>query len=221
MSNLAAKLKMKPGSTWLLFGFPENYPALLELFPADVVIKHHADGEFDNALLFVKDNAELTQSLQVIAELLKPGAIFWIIYPKKNSGIESDLEMMSSWDICKKYGLRPVASAAIDQTWTALRFKPFEEVKSSEGSNQNIRQNEYLAYIDVDNKKITLPPVMAAVLEKHPGAFNFYNSLSYSNKKEYVLWILTAKQEKTREERLAKMIEKLKQGRKNSSEKPV
>src|SRR5260221_562409 len=43
--------------------------------------------------------------------------------------------------------------------------------------------------------------------------------LSYSNKKEYLLWILTAKQEKTRNERLGKLTEKLVAGKKNPSEK--
>nr|WP_294790895.1 YdeI/OmpD-associated family protein [uncultured Mucilaginibacter sp.] len=221
MSDLAKKLKMKPGSTWLLFNAPANYPVTLGPLPPNIIVKYSPDSEFDGAQVFVKNTAELTASLQVVAKLLKPEAVFWIMYPKKSSGVESDLEMMSSWDVCKKYGLRPVASAAIDQTWTALRLKPHDEVKTSEGSNQSIRQNEYLAYIDVDNKQITLPPVMTAALEKHPEAFDFYNRLSYTNKKEYVLWILTAKQEKTRAERLLKLVEKLKQGRKNPSEKPA
>jgi uncharacterized protein YdeI (YjbR/CyaY-like superfamily) len=48
---------------------------------------------------------------------------------------------------------------------------------------------------------------------------SLYQQLSYSNKKEYLLWILTAKQEKTRDERLVKFIEKLIAGKKNPSEK--
>ncbi|MFD2147142.1 YdeI/OmpD-associated family protein [Mucilaginibacter antarcticus] len=47
----------------------------------------------------------------------------------------------------------------------------------------------------------------------------FYQSLSYSNKKEYVLWILSAKQDKTRDERLERMVDKLNAGKKNPSEK--
>lgn len=220
MGNLAKKLKMQTGSSWLLFNAPADYSDKLSPLPPDINIKYAAVGEFDGVQLFVKDNADLTSSLQVIAKLLKPNAVFWIMYPKKKAGVETDLEMMSSWDVCKKYNLRPVASAAIDQVWTALRFKPIDEVKVSEGSNNSIRHNEYLVYIDVDNKQITLPPVMVTALEDHPEAINFYNRLSYSNKKEYVLWILTAKQETTRTERLKKLVEKLKQGRKNPSEKP-
>jgi len=82
-----------------------------------------------------------------------------------------------------------------------------------------IRQNEYAMYVDVDNKVITLPPDVKAILEQTPAALSFYQQLSYSNKKEYILWILTAKQEKTRNERLTKMVEKLVAGKKNPSEK--
>jgi uncharacterized protein YdeI (YjbR/CyaY-like superfamily) len=126
---------------------------------------------------------------------------------------------MGSWDEVAKYGLRIVAAAAIDDTWTALRFRPEAQVKTSDGRNEAVRQNEYSAYIDVDNKQIKLPPLIADALKTEPEAMDFYQQLSYSNKKEYVLWILTAKQDKTRDERLAKLVEKLNDGKKNPSEK--
>lgn len=60
---------------------------------------------------------------------------------------------------------------------------------------------------------------MANALKLQPLALNNFNKLSYSNQKEYVLWILTAKLEKTRINRLAKLIEKLLNNKKNPSEK--
>jgi len=60
---------------------------------------------------------------------------------------------------------------------------------------------------------------MRAVLAPSTAAFNFFQSLSFSNKKEYVVWILSAKQEKTKNERLTKLSEKLLAGKKNPSEK--
>jgi len=157
--------------------------------------------------------------LKLVFPVLKPDAVFWVIYPKKNKGISTDLEMMSGWEVTKPYGLKPVASAAINDTWTSLRFRPETEIKVSEGRNDNIRNNEFGEYIDVDKKIITLPDEIKAVLEQIPQALAFYQNLSYTNKKEYVLWILTAKQEKTKNERLIKLIEKLVSGKKNPSEK--
>ncbi|MES2375158.1 MAG: YdeI/OmpD-associated family protein [Bacteroidota bacterium] len=219
MSALAKKLLIKPGKAWLFYNAPKSYFALLEPLPEGVTLFFNPSRQFDGVQLFVKDAAELAESLKVIAKSLKPDTVFWITYPKKSSGIKSDLEMMGSWDEVAKYGLRIIASAAIDDTWTALRFRPEVQVKTSEGRNDAVRQNEYSAYIDVDNKQIKLPPIIADALKAEPRAMEFYQQLSYSNKKEYVLWILTAKQDKTRDERLVKLVEKLNDGKKNPSEK--
>jgi hypothetical protein len=219
MNQLAKKLQIKPGKNWLLYNAPDNYLAALEPLPEQVIIAFEPTGNFDGIQLFVNNTTELSSLLKTVVLLLKPETVFWITYPKKNSGIVTDLEMMGSWDECKKYQLRPVTSAAINETWTALRFKNESQVNVSKGRNDNIRQNEYSAYIDVDNKQIKLPAQIAEVLQQTTVALNFYQQLSYSNKKEYVLWILTAKQEKTRDERLAKMIKKLLAGKKNPSEK--
>jgi hypothetical protein len=219
MSPLAKKLQMKAGKRWLLFNVPDNYLSSLEPLADGVEIVFKAEGSFDGAQIFVKDTAELTSTLKLVFPVLKPDAVFWVIYPKKNKGISTDLEMMSGWEVTKPYGLKPVASGAINDTWTSLRFRPETEIKVSEGRNDNIRNNEFGEYIDVDKKIITLPDEIKAILEQTPQALAFYQNLSYTNKKEYVLWILTAKQEKTKNERLIKLIEKLVSGKKNPSEK--
>jgi len=219
MIHLTKKLQIKPGSTWLLYKAPVNYLPIIEPLPDGVQISYDAVSEYNGIQLFIKNSTELTTSLQIIKPLLKPDTIFWITYPKKSSGMQTDLEMMSSWDELTGLGLRVVTSISVNETWTALRFKPVEHTKTSEGRNEAVRNNEYGEYIDVDNKQITLPPVIKETLQQNPQALAFYQQLSYSNKKEYVLWILTAKQEKTRDERLTKMVEKLFAGKKNPAEK--
>lgn len=219
MNPLAKKLQVKPGKSWLLFNAPANYLTLLEPLPEGVTIHFEAKGTFDGVQMFVKNSAELKESLAIIVPVLKPESIFWVIYPKKSSGITSDLEMMSSWNELAKYGLGGVAAAAVDATWTALRFRPKEQTRTSDTCNDEIKQNEYGQWIDVDKKSIILREDIKQSLEQNPQALANYEKLSWSNRKEYVLWILTAKQEKTREERLMKMIEKLIAGKKNPSEK--
>ena len=210
---------MKPGHYWLLYNAPAHYLSLLEPLPEGAAVSYNTNGDFDGVQLFVKNSHELKESLKVVMPLLKPGAIFWITYPKKSSGIKSDLEMMSSWDEPAKYGYTGVAAAAVDETWTALRFKPTEQTKATETRNDEIKQNEYSRWVDVENKIVRLPDEVKDVLQKSSTALANYEKLSYSNRKEYVLWILTAKQEKTREERLVKLLEKLEAGKKNPSEK--
>jgi hypothetical protein len=217
-SPLAKKLQIKPGKNWLFYNAPEDYLAALEPLPDSAAAVFTPKGNFDGIQLFVKNKAELSSSLKVIVPLLKPGTIFWITYPKKSSGIESDLKM-GSWDELIQYNLQGVASIAVNEKWAGSRFRPKGQSKISGTGNAEIRENEFSAYIDVDRKIITLPPDMKNILLSEPQALSFYEQLSYSNKKEYVLWILTAKQEKTKNERLAKLAEKLSAGKKNPSEK--
>ncbi len=219
MNPLAKKFQVKPNSRWLLHNAPANFLDLLQPLPDGAEIAFNTDGDFTGILLYVTDSGELTAELNLVAPLLKDDTLLWIIYPKKTSKIKTDLEMMSSWNAPAIYGLRPVASAAVNETWTALRFRPEDKVKVSAGRNDGIRNNEHSAYIDVDNKVITLPDIIKTALEQQPAAMAWYQQLSYSNKKEYVLWIITAKQEKTRDERLLKMVDMLSNKKKNPSDK--
>jgi len=219
MNPLAQKLHIKPGKSWLFYNAPANYTELLDPLPEGATINFAPEGEFDGVQLFVINSAELIANLKIIAPLLRPDTVFWVTYPKKSSGIESDLEMMGNWDEPTKYGLRPVGTAAVNETWTAIRLRRQEQTKVSEFCNEEIKKNEHAAFIDLDNRQITLPPDMKAVLEQSPNALAFFQTLSFSNKKEYLVWILSAKQEKTRQERLSKLVEKLVAKKKNPSEK--
>lgn len=127
--------------------------------------------------------------------------------------------MMGSWDVLAKYNLEVVAAASINDIWTAIRMRTIGLAKKSNTSNADIKQNDYSAYVDVDNKKVHLPPDAEAALKAVPEAFALYDKLAYSHKKEYVLWIVTAKQEKTRADRLVEMVEKLLNAKKNSGDK--
>ncbi|PTQ97953.1 bacteriocin resistance YdeI/OmpD-like protein [Mucilaginibacter yixingensis] len=219
MNALAKKLQMKPGKNWLLYNAPANYLELLEPLPEGLNITFNADGSFDGVQLFVVNSSDLVRDMQLISKVLKADTILWVIYPKKTAGIASDLEMMRNWAEMDQYNLRGVAAAAVSETWTALRFRPNDTGTFSDTCNDAIPSNEYGEYIDIANKQVKLPPDVEAALQHEPEAMNWYASLSYSNRKEYVLWILTAKQEKTRLDRLEKMVEKLKAGKKNPSEK--
>ncbi|TWR25523.1 YdeI/OmpD-associated family protein [Mucilaginibacter achroorhodeus] len=219
-SPLAKKLQMKPGQTWLILNAPEDYLATLEPLPDGVELTFAVGKPVSGIQVFVKTGAELSEVLKHLKPSLKDDTIFWVIYPKKTSGIETDLEMMSGWEVTKPFGLRPVASAAINNVWTSLRFRPEHLVKHSEGSAASIRkENDYSEFIDVDKRQITLPPYLQEALAAEPAAMAYYEKLAWSHRKEYVLWILSAKQEQTRANRIVKMMEMLLAGKKNPSDK--
>jgi hypothetical protein len=219
MTPLAQKLQMKPGKCWLFHHMPPGYLANLEPLPEGAEAVFTPGKAIDGIQLFVKNSDELKKGLKGLAPFFKADTIIWVIFPKKASGIPSDLDMPHSWDEPGKYNLRPVTSVGIDANWTAIRLRQHDQAKISEFGNGEIKKNEHSIYIDLEKRQVTLPPDMKELLESSPAALNFFHSLSFSNKKEYVVWILSAKQEKTRLERLSKVAEKLLAGKKNPSEK--
>jgi hypothetical protein len=213
------KLHLKSGGTLRVLNGPRNLSAILGIVPADVNIVEQENEPFNVLLIFAKDSGEMDEAIRKIKARLKPDTIIWIAYPKKNSGIPSDLNLMQHWEQIQVHGISPVSSVAIDDTWTGIRLKPIDRIKSSGLCNDDIAKGPYAEFIDVEGRKVSCPPDLRSAFKREPAASAFFETLSFTNKKEYVLWLLTAKQEKTRVSRLEKTIEKLIAGKKNPSEK--
>lgn len=211
-NRLLKKIYFKPGFKVLIASGPDDIEAILGDTSSIAITKNEAE-PYQGMLLFVKNSRELEEILATYGLKIKDQVV-WIAYPKKNSGIETDLKM-EKWKELELYKLSPCGSAALNEVWTALRIKPADAVKASGVGNREIKNNEFSEFIDVVHKKVTTPPDLERLLTEHPDAKGFFQSLAYTNKKEYVLWILTAKQEQTRTNRLQKTIEMLKAGKKN------
>jgi hypothetical protein len=56
--------------------------------------------------------------------LIKPGTRLWVAYPK---GGRVDIDRDTLWPIVAELGLRPISQVAIDDVWSALRFRPLTE----------------------------------------------------------------------------------------------
>ena len=63
--------------------------------------------------------------------------------------------------------------------------------------------------VNPQTKEVKLPGDLSSALKKNKQAAEFFNSLSFTNKKEYIEWIVTAKREETRKERVDGTIERL------------
>lgn len=218
MNALAQKLLIKPGTSWLFYQVPPDCLSLLQPLPDAVTTHTDITDNANGILFFSKKRAELIDQLGVIAPLIKKDTVAWVCYPKKNSGIETDLAMMQ-WDMLPPFGLDAVANAAFNDKWTAVRLRLAGQRKKTGVGIDEIKKNEYGQYIDVAQKFITLPPDVQEALKAEPAAFAVYEKLAYSHRKEYVMWILTAKQQKTRDTRLVKMVEMLLNGKKNPADK--
>jgi len=124
MSDLAQKIKLKPGSKAAIVHPPENY---LQELQHDTQISSTLRGKFDWIQIFVKNKAELDALAPKAANALKPESILWITFPKGSSKIQTDLTRDQGWEKVRKLDLKWINLVSIDETWSAFSLRPFKE----------------------------------------------------------------------------------------------
>jgi hypothetical protein len=128
LSLLVKKLRIRPGQRILILNAPSGHAESLGELPEGAEVSDVPEGEFDFVHLFVKDSNEFASLGPTAIEAIKYDGLLWISYPKRSSGIESDLTHDVMWELTADTGLRPVAQVSIDPVWSALRFRPSDEV---------------------------------------------------------------------------------------------
>jgi hypothetical protein len=119
---LPRKLGIKPGSRLALIGAPGGFERTLGPLLECVTLRPGARRQANVVLLFVRSRAELARRLAAGAAAMgDPGAL-WIAWPKKASGVESDLGEQTVRDRGLAAGLVDYKIAAIDATWAGLCF---------------------------------------------------------------------------------------------------
>jgi Protein of unknown function (DUF3052) len=127
---LARKLQIGPGSRVLVLNAPTGYRDRLRPLPEGAAIDEESGEGFDVVHLFVRDSAELDRHAGRALSSVREGGVLWISYPKHSSKVETDLTRDVGWETVKGAGLRPVAQVSVDDIWSALRFRPAEQVPS-------------------------------------------------------------------------------------------
>ncbi len=119
--SLVDKLGIKPGHQLSLLSAPANFDEALGALPAKVVVKRRS-GPADVALLFSRDARDLSSRFGVVAKALRDGGMLWVAWPKRASGVATDLTENVVRDIGLTAGLVDVKVCAIDETWSGLKF---------------------------------------------------------------------------------------------------
>ena len=118
---LAAKLGIKAGSRLLLDGAPDDVP--LEPLPDGVALHRRPGRErYDVVLLFTPDAARLHARWPRLVPRLTTAGRLWVCWPKKSSGVPSDLTENVVRDFGLTQGLVDVKVCAVDATWSGLAF---------------------------------------------------------------------------------------------------
>ncbi|HVW27116.1 MAG TPA: DUF3052 family protein [Polyangiaceae bacterium] len=121
---LAKKLGIREGHRVAWLGAPATFPALLGELPIGVRVCKSARGahSLDVIVLFAKAMSDLTKRLPAAADALAHDGGLWIAWPKKASGIVTDVAESSVRSAGLGVGLVDNKVCAIDETWSGLRF---------------------------------------------------------------------------------------------------
>jgi len=130
-SSMAKKLRLAAGQKVAVLNAPDGYTARLSPGPADIGTRLQAAQAYDVVQLFVNSTDELRRLGPDAIRAVKPDGLLWITYPKggETRGV-TDLPATPWWtkrdvlgEITSVTGYKPVAFVAIDENYTALRFK--------------------------------------------------------------------------------------------------
>lgn len=189
-STTAQKLKIKEGNFIQTINAPDDYKKSLGPLPASAKIIDSGKS-FNQVHWFVKDKAQMEKELKKVLPLIKDDVICWIFYPKGTSKIQTDLTRDKGWDELLKHDMQWISLISFDDTWSAFGMR--QKSEADKKKEEKPRERPIFDYVDPKTKTVTLPDDFAAALKKNKKQETFFNTLSFSNKKEYIEWIVTAK----------------------------
>jgi hypothetical protein len=208
-TSISGKLRIKPRDILLTLNAPADFKKGLQALPAGVrVIDSGKD--YNQVHWFVFNQAQLQKELSKVMKLVRPEVIVWVYYPKGTSGIQTDLNRDKGWECLMKEGdkLTWISLISFNDRWSVFGLRAKTEADKKKEAKP-APEREIFKWVNAPTKEIKLPDDLAATLKKNKKASDFFNTLSFTNKKEYIEWIVTAKQEKTRDERVSGTIERL------------
>jgi hypothetical protein len=81
-----------------------------------------------NTLVFINNNKEYLDFLKNQLKNIEPDSVLWFAYPKGSSKIKTDINRDTIRVTGEEFGITTVTAISIDDTWSALRFRPIDKV---------------------------------------------------------------------------------------------
>lgn len=207
-TSIPGKLKIKEGYTLLTLNAPKDFREGLGDLPDDVKIINTGEA-YEQVHWFVLSRAQLEKEMSNVMKLLKENVTVWVYYPKASSNIQTDLTRDKGWDclLSERDKLTWISLISFDDTWSIFGFRP--KTEADKKKEVQPKEREIFKWINAEKKEIKLPPDFAHALKTNNREAEFFNSLSFTNKKEYLEWIVTAKRPETRSQRISGSLERL------------
>jgi hypothetical protein len=119
---LPKKLGIKEGSRIAFVNAPADFAACLGPLPEGAEVVKRLSKPLDVILLFVTSEQSLARDFKKLSEKLATNGMIWVAWPKKSSGVATDLVEGRVQRVGLNWGLVDVKVCAIDETWSGLKF---------------------------------------------------------------------------------------------------
>ena len=132
MAGIFEKLNLRDHQEILVLQAPESFEPELARLPVMTIHRHiESVPEIRFSLAFVTRQSEVDALVQKVAARAEGDATVWFAYPKGTSKkYKCDFNRDTGWDALKAAGFDTVRAIAIDEDWTALRFRRKEYIQS-------------------------------------------------------------------------------------------
>lgn len=211
--SLLQRLRIKEGMALLTINAPVDFETSLGVTPGSIKVLTEAK-KFEQIHWFVINKQQAASEIDKVLPLVHGDILCWIYYPKATSGIQTDLSRDKGWEILEHYkDIKWITLVSYNDTYSAFALRRESAPAEVKKPATNVR--EIFNYADAATKTIRLPDDLSAALTLSSVAADNFGKLSFTNKKEYVEWIITAKRDETRKERVTGTIERLEKGWKN------
>ena len=139
MPSTFEKLNLKNHTSILVLNPPTSFEPELAALHGVTVLRNLRDLEaIDFSLAFVTTHKEVDALAKSIAKLAKDDAVVWFAYPKGTSPkYKSEINRVTGWQALGQAGFEPVRAVAIDEDWSALRFRRVEFIKTMTRAKQH------------------------------------------------------------------------------------
>jgi hypothetical protein len=128
-SPLPRKLGIREGDRVGVVNAPEEFARVLGEVPAGAVVINRPRGGVDVAIAFFTRRRDLERRLASLRRAIEPAGGLWIAWPKRSSGVETDITEDTIRDVALPTGLVDNKVCAIDETWSGLRLVVRRELR--------------------------------------------------------------------------------------------
>ena len=116
------KLGIKPGFCIFVAGAPAAYSEIVGQLPAEVTMAARLKAPLDMVHVFATEAAGLAGKLRRYRAAIAPDGMIWVSWPKKASGVSTDLTDVVVRNTALPLGLVDIKVCAIDEVWSGLKF---------------------------------------------------------------------------------------------------